>query len=1015
MSHRTRTALAAAGACIAVLLGLAAPAGAPAQPAGAASSVRPPAPLPPRHRPPLIVVRPAPEARLPVELASVAVETRVAGDLARTRMEVVLRNPNDRVLEGELQFPLQEGQSVTGFALDIDGRLRDAVAVPKAKGRQVFDDVTRQRVDPALLSATQGTGYKLRVYPLPARGTRRVVLHLLQTLPGDAATGAHTLRLPLAYGMRVGELALDVRVADGRAPRGGLRRQALPAETRPDGERVVSLRRSGFEGDDELVLELPGRGGATPLVTTEEFRGKTYAAVDLPVGAVRAVPRPVPRTLGLVWDASGSAATRDRAAELALLGAYLRRVRDTTVVLKVVRDTAEPERRFEVRGGDWAALRHALESAPLDGATAGALLAPPAGADLTLLFTDGLANYGEAAWPAPAQPLVVLASGRVVERDTWRRIAEASGGAFVDLGASSREEALARLRMHGTRVVALEGDGIGELQAASLVPQRGIVRLAGVMTRPEASVTVRLRDGSGHERVVTQRLVHGDGSAPSARVGVAAGQWARLRLAALAGQETLHGAEIERLGMHFSMVTPRTSLIVLDAAADYARHGIEPPASEPALAAEVQRLAAARRDTRARNAEAWLAMLRKDFAERSAWWDKDFPKDERPAPPKAVPRGAGAATAASPEAAREQAEREARTEQERRASMASRTPAPGMPAPMAPPAPVAAPSPPPPPAPGAAPQAGTARIALQRWLPDNPAAQRLRAAAPEQAYAVYLDERRSNEHATAFFLDAAEILAAKGQPALARRVLSNLAEMNLEDRAILRILAYRLLQDGDAAAARPLLERVLALAPDEPQSWRDLGLAHAALGDAQRAVDHLWHVARTPWDGRFMGISLIALAELNEVAAKAARAGRPVDLAALPPELVRPLPVALRVVLAWDADNTDIDLWVTDPNGEKAYYGHRLTWQGGRMSRDLTGGYGPEEFVLKAPKPGRYTVQAKFYGHRQQIVAPATTLMLQLTTDFGSDGERSENTVVRLSGAGQTVDIGSFEVKAPAP
>ena len=81
-------------------------------------------------------------------------------------------------------------------------------------------------------------------------------------------------------------------------------------------------------------------------------------------------------------------------------------------------------------------------------------------------------------------------------------------------------------------------------------------------------------------------------------------------------------------------------------------------------------------------------------------------------------------------------------------------------------------------------------------------------------------------------------------------------------------------------------------------------------------------------------------------------------------------------VLGWDADDTDIDLWVTDPNGERAFYGHRLTYQGGRMSQDFTGGYGPEEFALRVAKPGRYKVQAQFYGHRQQVVAPATTLML---------------------------------------
>jgi uncharacterized protein YfaP (DUF2135 family) len=41
-------------------------------------------------------------------------------------------------------------------------------------------------------------------------------------------------------------------------------------------------------------------------------------------------------------------------------------------------------------------------------------------------------------------------------------------------------------------------------------------------------------------------------------------------------------------------------------------------------------------------------------------------------------------------------------------------------------------------------------------------------------------------------------------------------------------------------------------------------------------------------------------------------------------------------MMTWHADNTDIDLWVTEPSGEKAYYGHNCTTIGGLVSRDFT-------------------------------------------------------------------------------
>ena len=69
--------------------------------------------------------------------------------------------------------------------------------------------------------------------------------------------------------------------------------------------------------------------------------------------------------------------------------------------------------------------------------------------------------------------------------------------------------------------------------------------------------------------------------------------------------------------------------------------------------------------------------------------------------------------------------------------------------------------------------------------------------------------------------------------ALGLRVLSNLAELDLQNRQVLRLLAYRLQQAGEVDARAAVFERVLELAPNEPQSHRDLGLALAEAGQAQ--------------------------------------------------------------------------------------------------------------------------------------------------------------------------------------
>jgi tetratricopeptide (TPR) repeat protein len=308
----------------------------------------------------------------------------------------------------------------------------------------------------------------------------------------------------------------------------------------------------------------------------------------------------------------------------------------------------------------------------------------------------------------------------------------------------------------------------------------------------------------------------------------------------------------------------------------------------------------------------------------------------------------------------------------------------------------------------ASPAEPAASIRLRPWSPGSPYAARMREASAGQVYRVYLDERPDYLRSSAFFLDAADILFERGEPELAVRVLSNLAEMDLENRHLLRILGYRLLQAGRAPLAIPVFREVLALSPEEPQSYRDLGLAYDAAKQPQKAIDLLYEVVSRPWHGRFPEVELIALAELNAIVALSSSR---LDVSRIDPRLLKNLPLDIRAELTWDADNTDIDLWVTDPNGERAYYGHRLTYQGGRMSADFTGGYGPEEFSLKTAKPGRYQIHANFYGHRQQIVAGATTLQVKLTTGFGTPRAEERIITLRLKGASEVVHVGDFEIR----
>lgn len=953
-----------------------------------------PVPADKRMVPPIAMLPPPPLLRItdaqaqPVRLAAMKVDVRVVGRLARSTVELTFQNPNGRILEGELQFPLLDGQQVTAFALDFDGKWRAAVPVEKALGQQVFEEVTRTRVDPALLEATQGNNFKLRLYPIPANGERKVSVTLTERLP-VGRDGKATLRLPVAASERLKSFEFRLAVP-GLTPTQARVLQGLSGAAWQQDEEGLRL---DFQRHDyqpakllEIALDLPTK----PVTVVEEMDGQPYFYAELTSTKFGKALRSKPAQLALVWDASGSGATRDHGREFALLDAYFKNLGNTQVNLLLARNDAQAEAvgSFAVHGGDWSALRAVLEQVAYDGATNPVAFLPTEKADAVLLFTDGLGNFGTPAMPRFTVPVLAVSASATADTPRLRHVAQASGGVAVDLMRTAPEKAAQLLREVAPRIVGLRSNGARQL-VASEPDGEGRIAVAGILSEFETTVDVEWLAPSGKREKQTLNLTRS-----RAMAGFAAQQWARMRIDELEPEYALTKAEIQRLGKGFGLVTRATSLIVLDRVEDYVRYDIAPPTE---LRADFDRLRSNQRQQLEKDKATHLEEVVRRFKERQAWWDKDFPKGDISRPKKEAPKAmANGSLAADAEA---------------RPSESRIMPAP---APVASPAPMQAMAPAPSPAPamakmvsGVQTTAPVTSIQLKKWVPDAPYAVRLRKADKDQLYRVYLDERPGYLNSTAFYLDAADIFFDRGEPQLALRILSNLAEMNLENRAILRILGYRLLQAKQADLAVMVLQRVLELAPQEPQSYRDLGLAQAAAGQQQKAIDLLNEVVTRPWQGRFPDIELVALGELNAVVATAPEK---LDTSAIDPRLLRNLPLELRVVLSWDADNTDIDLWVTDPNGEKVFYSHPASYQGGRISRDFTGGYGPEEFILKSAKPGKYLVQAQFYGHRQQVVSGATTLQLHLFTAFGTARQQDQSVSLRLKGGGEVMTVGEFVV-----
>lgn len=919
------------------------------------------------------------DAEVPVRLQSVRIHAEIAGGMVETSVQMMFFNPNGRALEGQLQFPLLEGQQISSFALDIDGKLRPAVPVEKARGRQILEAVERRKADPALLEKTQGNNFKLRVYPIPAQGTRTIELKYTEAMGREGK--AWLYRLPLAYSERLQDFDLSVNIrGSGDAPKasGAFGAVRFNRDARGYFTRVAKSR---FAPSGVLNILIPT--AQHTLTYIGEHDGDTYFVAEIPVATTRSA-RTLPRVVGLLWDSSGSGANRAHEAELTELDRYFKVLGNAEVRLTRLRDRSEPAESFKIADGNWDTLRAALQSTIYDGASALVDWQPQADVNEYLLVSDGLLNYGANRFPALAagQRLYALNASLVADTGRLAALAERGGGHLVQVVPGKPGAAAEALLTDGSYVRSIHAEGATAIQTDASQVREGLVRVAGKLLAPEAKLALTMvEQGKPHEMVIevsTSHLKH----------ELVPTLWAGYQLRALESDYEANRGAIRRLGAQFAIPTRETSLIVLDRLEDYVRYDVTPPAAYLDVYEQMKALRGAQL---AEKRQKHLDRIVSSFNQKVAWWEQTYPKDTPPAPkPEPKPDN----------------------------RIYSRAPAPA-PAPAAATAPMAAAPAVAAPVPASGlmrgapslPQAEVAPeidISLKKWTSDAPYIARMQAATADTIYQVYLDEKPSYANSSAFYLDAADMLFDKGQRALALRVLSNLAEMDLENRHVLRILGYRLLQAGAPELAVPIFEKVQYLAEEEPQSFRDLGLALAAAGHPQQAIDRLNEVIMRPWDNRFAEIELITLAEMNAIIATSAT---PLDTSRIDPRLLRNLPLDIRAVLTWDADNSDMDLWVTDPNGEKCYYGHRFTYQGGRMSLDFIGGYGPEEFSLREAKPGKYKIEANFFGSGQQVVAGATTLQVKLSSGFGTPAVKEQMLTLRLKGRGHAIFVGEFEVK----
>ncbi|MEO7331086.1 MAG: AgmX/PglI C-terminal domain-containing protein, partial [Minicystis sp.] len=556
-----------------------------------------------------------------VTLLSHKVHVVIHDGFARTEVEEVFQNDTPRVLEGRYLFPVPPDASVSRLALWVGEQLVEGEIVERGRAERIFkgivDDSVRPR-DPALLEWVRGSEVSLRVFPLPPKGSRKLILAYDQVL--DRSEGRARYLYPLALGadraVKVDDFSIDLTAFESAGALGEPRTPGYAATIKTDAGKVeasFSARRFTPAADFVLSFAAGAESAITAYRAPPRAKAKKgeapaseagFVALRIPVrwpegAAPPASPR---RDRAIVIDASQSQSAETLAGEADLAARLLRDLDPDERFVLLACDSAcaaypedglaSPNEGALHAAEAWLRAREPGGASDLAGALVAAAkrLAPSVAGQIVYLG-DGAVSAGElsvATIAARVRPeiearaldLRLFGAGRSVDETTLAGLGRALGAPYEQVStglplAQRAAQIALGLRAPLLTDAALEFPAsVTEVYPRALPPLRvGQELLVVARATPGEGGAITLRGTLGDAPCA---LRHEIAWAPEgADERVAPRLWAAAKIADLeASNDPLADKQILALSTTHHVLSRRTALLVLENDRMFAEFGI---------------------------------------------------------------------------------------------------------------------------------------------------------------------------------------------------------------------------------------------------------------------------------------------------------------------------------------------------------------------------------------------------------------------------------------------------------
>lgn len=542
----------------------------------------------------------------------------IRDQIARTTIEESFVNHTAARLEGVFHFPLPQDASISGFGMWIGNDLVEADVVEKQRAREIYETILRERRDPGLLEWTSGNLFKARVFPIEPHSEKRVKIVYTQVLPlrGERYRYTYNLRSDLLQTKPLRELSLNVTIQSALSLK-NVSCSSHPVRTQK-GAHAAQVEFTAQEylptRDFEVVCELD-RTQADVVAIPHRRGDDGYLLVQLsPPGAAgnwqrELLPDGQPLNVVLLCDTSASMDSEKRKQQNEFI---------TTVLASLGKDD-----RFQLAACDvgttWAVTepttpseaalanvrqfldeRLSLGWTNLDRAFQDVIAKAPTDAHV-IYIGDGIVSSGDTDATnfvkrlnlligtkdkGPRRTFHAVGVGSINELVALRGIALTGGGSVRMISGEQTPaviamELLNEVAQPGLRDLKVEFQGV---KVAAVYPERlpnlpagtqQILTARYLPTGADQQGTIIVTGKRGTETVrFATKIDFKDAEAGNSFIPRL---WARSHLDHLLnqGSSPIIRDEIISLSEQFHIITPYTSLLVLETDADRERFGVK--------------------------------------------------------------------------------------------------------------------------------------------------------------------------------------------------------------------------------------------------------------------------------------------------------------------------------------------------------------------------------------------------------------------------------------------------------